>query len=67
MTHLLEQLGWVPKGLSEVATSIGRALGLRVRDAFSAKMDLARDGATAWNAAHATRGASRDREGKQAR
>ena len=67
VTHLLEQLGWVPKGLSEVATSIGRALGLRVRDAFSAKMDLARDGAAAWNAAHATRGASRDREGKQTR
>lgn len=67
MTQALGMLGWVPKGLSEVATSIGRALGLRVRDAFSAKMDLARDGAAAWNASHATRGALRDREGKQTR
>ena len=67
VTQALGMLGWVPKGLSEVATSIGRALGLRVRDAFSAKMDLARDGAAAWNASHATRGASQDREGKQAR
>ena len=67
VTQALGMLGWVPKGLSEVATSIGRALGLRVRDAFSAKMDLARDGAVAWNASHATRGASQDREGKQAR
>lgn len=67
VTQALGMLGWVPKGLSEVATSIGRALGLRVRDAFSAKMDLARDGAAAWNASHATRGASRDREGKQTR
>lgn len=67
MTQALGMLGWVPKGLSEVATSIGRALGLRVRDAFSAKMDLARDGAAAWNASHATRGVSQDREGKQAR
>lgn len=67
VTQALGMLGWVPKGLSEVATSIGRALGLRVRDAFSAKMDLARDGAAAWNASHATRGVSQDREGKQAR
>lgn len=67
VTQALGMLGWVPKGLSEVATSIGRALGLRVRDAFSAKMDLARDGAAAWNASHATRGASQDREGKQTR
>lgn len=66
VTQALGMLGWVPKGLSEVATSIGRALGLRVRDAFSAKMDLARD-AAAWNASHATRGVSQDREGKQAR
>lgn len=67
VTQALGMLGWVPKGLSEVATSIGRALGLRVRDAFSAKMDLARDGAAAWNASHATRGVSQDREGKQTR
>lgn len=67
VTQALGMLGWVPKGLSEFATSIGRSLGLRVRDAFSAKMDLARDGAAAWNASHATRGASQDREGKQAR
>lgn len=67
VTQALEMLGWVPKGLSEFATSIGRSLGLRVRDAFSAKMDLARDGAAAWNASHATRGASQDREGKQTR
>lgn len=67
VTQALGILGWVPKGLSEFATSIGRSLGLRVRDAFSAKMDLARDGAAAWNASHATRGASQDREGKQAR
>lgn len=67
VTQALGMLGWVPKGLSEVATSIGRALGLRVRDAFSAKMDLARDGAAAWNASHATRGVSQDREWKQAR
>ena len=67
VTQALGMLGWVPKGLSDIATSIGRSLGLRVRDAFSAKMDLARDGAAAWNAAHATRGASRDREGKQTR
>lgn len=67
VTQALGMLGWVPKGLSEVATSIGRALGLRVRDAFSAKMDLARDDAAAWNASHATRGASQDREWKQAR
>lgn len=67
VTQALGMLGWVPKGLSEFATSIGRSLGLRVRDAFSAKMDLARDGAAAWNASHATRGASQDREGKQTR
>lgn len=67
VTQAFGMLGWVPKGLSEFATSIGRSLGLRVRDAFSAKMDLARDGAAAWNASHATRGASQDREGKQAR
>ena len=67
VTQALGMLGWVPKGLSEFATSIGRSLGLRVRDAFSAKMDLARDGAAAWNASHATRGASQDRKGKQAR
>lgn len=67
VTRAFGMLGWVPKGLSEFATSIGRSLGLRVRDAFSAKMDLARDGAAAWNASHATRGASQDREGKQAR
>lgn len=67
VTQALGMLGWVPKGLSEFATSIGRSLGLRVRDAFSARMDLIRDGAAAWNAAHATRGASRDREGKQTR
>lgn len=67
VTQALGMLGWVPKGLSEVATSIGRALGLRVRDAFSAKMDLDRDGAVAWNASHATRGVSQDREGKQTR
>lgn len=67
MTQALGMLGWVPKGLSEFATSIGRSLGLRVRDAFSAKMDLARDGAAALNASHATRGASQDREGKQTR
>lgn len=67
VTQALGMLGWVPKGLSDIATSIGRSLGLRVRDAFSAKMDLARDGAAAWNAAHATRGASQDREGKQSR
>lgn len=67
VTQAFGMLGWVPKGLSEFATSIGRSLGLRVRDAFSAKMDLARDGAAAWNASHATRGVSQDREGKQAR
>lgn len=67
VTQALGMLGWVPKGLSDIATSIGRSLGLRVRDAFSAKMDLARDGAAAWNAAHATRGASRDCKGKQSR
>lgn len=67
VTQAFGMLGWVPKGLSEFATSIGRSLGLRVRDAFSAKMDLARDGAAAWNASHATRGASQDREGKQTR
>lgn len=67
VTQALGMLGWIPKGLSDFATSIGRALGLRVRDAFSAKMDLALDGAAVLNASHATRGASHDREGEQAR
>lgn len=64
---LIERLGWIPDHLSELAQGIGRRLGLRVMDGFTAFAQRARDSADAWNAAHATRGASRDREWKQAR
>lgn len=64
---LIERLGWIPDHLSEFAQEIGRKLGLRVMDGFTAFAQRARDSADAWNAAHATRGASRDREWKQAR
>ena len=64
---LIERLGWVPDHLSELAQGIGRRLGLRVMDGFTAFAQRARDSADAWNAAHATRGVSRDREWKQAR
>ena len=64
---LIERLGWVPDHLSELAQGIGRRLGLRVMDGFTAFAQRARDSADAWNAAHATRGVSQDREWKQAR
>lgn len=64
---LIERLGWVPGHLSELAQDIGRRLGLRVMDGFTAFARRARDSADAWNAAHATRGVSQDREWKQAR
>ena len=64
---LIERLGWVPDHLSELAQDIGRRLGLRVMDGFTAFAQRARDSADAWNAAHATRGVSQDREWKQAR
>lgn len=64
---LIERLGWVPDHLSELAQGIGRKLGLRVMDGFTAFAQRARDSADAWNAAHATRGVSQDREWKQAR
>lgn len=64
---LIERLGWVPDHLSELAQGIGRRLGLRVMDGFTAFAQRARDSADAWNAAHATRGVSQDREGKQTR
>lgn len=64
---LIERLGWIPDHLSELAQGIGRRLGLRVMDGFTAFAQRARDSADAWNAAHATRGVSRDREWKQAR
>ena len=60
-------MGWVPDHLSELAQGIGRRLGLRVMDGFTAFAQRARDSADAWNAAHATRGVSQDREWKQAR
>lgn len=62
---LIERLGWVPDHLSELAQGIGRRLGLRVMDGFTAFAQRARDSADAWNAAHATRGVSQDREWKQ--
>lgn len=55
------------EGYARAASVAGDLSRSRGWDAFSAKMDLARDGAAAWNASHATRGASQDREGKQAR
>lgn len=64
---LIERLGWVPDHLSELAQGIGRRLGLRVMDGFTAFAQRARDSADAWNAAHATRGVSQDHEWKQAR
>lgn len=67
VAHLLDQLGWIPERLSEFAQGIGRRLGLRVMDGFTAFAQRARDSADAWNAAHATRGVSQDREWKQAR
>lgn len=67
VAHLLDQLGWIPERLSEFAQGIGRKLGLRVMDGFTAFAQRARDSADAWNAAHATRGVSQDREWKQAR
>lgn len=63
--RLIERLGWVPDHLSELAQGIGRRLGLRVMDGFTAFAQRARDSADAWNAAHATRGVSQDREWKQ--
>lgn len=62
---LIERLGWVPDHLSELAQGIGRRLGLRVMDGFTAFAQRARDSTDAWNAAHATRGVSQDREWKQ--
>lgn len=49
---LIERLGWVPDHLSELAQGIGRKLGLRVMDSFTAMTQHARDAANAWNASH---------------
>lgn len=49
---LIERLGWVPDHLSELAQGIGRKLGLRVMDSFTAMTQHARDAANAWNANH---------------
>ena len=49
---LLRRLGWVPDHLSELAQGIGRKLGLRVMDSFTAMAQRARDSADAWNASH---------------
>ena len=46
LTRALDALGWIPKGLSEVATSIGQALGLRVRSALEMRESLAREVST---------------------
>lgn len=62
--QLIEHLGWVPDHLSEVAQGIGKRLGARVMDGFTAFAQRARDSADAWNAAHATRGVSQDRKWK---
>lgn len=67
VAELIGRLGWVPDHISELAQDIGRRLGLRVMDGFTAFAQRARDSADAWNAAHATRGVSQDREWKQAR
>ena len=67
VAELIGRLGWVPDHISELAQGIGRRLGLRVMDGFTAFAQRARDSADAWNAAHATRGVSQDREWKQAR
>lgn len=62
VARLIERLGWVPDHLSELAHGIGRRLGLRVMDGFTAFAQRARDSADAWNAAHATRGVSQDKD-----
>lgn len=62
VARLIERLGWVPDHLSELAQGIGRRLGLRVMDGFTAFAQRARDSADAWNAAHATRGVSQDKD-----
>ena len=53
VAHLLDQLGWIPKRLSEFGQEIGRKLGLRVSDVFSMMAERARESADAWNASHA--------------
>lgn len=50
---LIERLGWVPDHLSELAQGIGRRLGMRVMDSFTAMAQRARESADAWNASHA--------------
>lgn len=62
VARLIERLGWVPDHLSELAQGIGRRLGLRVMDGFTAFAQRARDSEDAWNAAHATRGVSQDKD-----
>lgn len=65
VAHLLDQLGWIPERLSGFAQEIGRKLGLRVSDIFSAMAERARESSRAYNAARAARGdvpqPSRDR------
>lgn len=56
VARLIERLGCIPTGLSEVATAIGRKLGYHVRDAFAASLDWAIGAADAWNASRAARG-----------
>lgn len=57
VARLIERLGCIPTGLSEVATSIGRKLGFHVRDAFAARLDWAVEVSSAMS-----RGASRDKD-----
>ena len=54
--QLIERLGWVPDHISEMAQDIGRKLGMRVMDSFTAMTQRAREAADAWNASRAARG-----------
>lgn len=65
--ELLEQLGWVPKHLSELAQGIGRKLGLRVMDSFQAMAARARESAEAYNAGRTGRGVTQKRDWSQGR
>lgn len=53
VAHLLDQLGWIPERLSELAQEIGHRLGMRVMNSLTAMAQRARDAADAWNASHA--------------
>lgn len=54
--QLIERLGWVPDHISDLAQDIGRKLGMRVMDSFTAMTQRAREAADAWNAARVARG-----------